>query len=875
MLRWIIGIVLAILAIITAVSVAWLDEWIRVAPEPGALVAERSRPNRTAAACVDRTCIASRAPIGAYDEYRRCGGHTESARAGEARLACSESALTDLIVKKGDLEGQSLYRQFRRACRTHDLCYIHTRATYDTDQDLGAARRRCDDKFLADIVRDCALIEGAGKNDYKACRRRGMIAYSAVHGLGWMHWREGGRNVVTCDYEPGAHAPRDQVVSGRFVPGTPLQDHVVTLVQDKDLETVTAELVRLNDDGTATTLAKRERLAPAEVPVADRDAACVDLRDASGQPSAGCPSTLGQTLVSARDWLRFSPIVVDSDGDGTDEIILPTLTSDFGLAFTQIRIEAIGGLAGFAEPKAYLAVHRASGLAAPPPATDPAGMTSAIDTGGPCEAGLELNDCPNQPKWAKLAGEPRGKSDSLVLSHEVANQILGHNFVVVARNPEECRPLPDVPAEEILLLAGHGQGFERSGHRLHRFTFDAAAGRWFMRRDKFTNDGHRMRRCDREDEGPFEQSVRLVYPAFAVRGPVKCEGGRVAVHETLTVVAREKCPSSVIESRAGELNDIDLMTYALTPGYDESDDALGTPEKPSLQDDLQMAKAPWIPINWNESADPVMTSRSARGYGIMMAGAYVGGTGRIARPILLRRPRIRGPAKISQDRTYPLIAMLRIDDRLRVSAKEQWQQRQADTAGIPPVQYALFSSLPYGETKGDVWRQDAFGDPAMFFDLPSVLAPFDMNGNPGLSVVLFANRASFEFRPPAGSTASNLVKPGHFHVLVAPLPATGLPREPRILECEVPPHASLPQPPARDEASWSRTFLDNEPVLPGLFFNNGESGGLAITYRTAEGGIGVLPLRYANRRWWLGGQLCSSLTTGPLTRGKLWMMRLN
>ena len=40
----------------------------------------------------------------------------------------------------------------------------------------------------------------------------------------------------------------------------------------------------------------------------------------------------GQTMHnSGVDWLRFSPIVVDADGDGSDELIIPSLVSDFGL----------------------------------------------------------------------------------------------------------------------------------------------------------------------------------------------------------------------------------------------------------------------------------------------------------------------------------------------------------------------------------------------------------------------------------------------------------------------------------------------------------------------------------------------------------------
>jgi len=849
------AVVLFLVLGLSALAIAWLDGRILAFPKPGSLIVESATPNRTGANCSDADCLAKFAPIAAFAEYRRCGGYSEGARVGESRLACSAGWITD--QKERGVEGHSLYRQFRRACRTHDLCYGHASATYDPATDGQRTRARCDYMFLADIVRDCAHFSGVDANKYRWCKWRGMAAYGAV-------WKWG-RNLLekepaACDYEPGPHAPRDQVVSGRFVENGP--DHVVTLVQDKGLKSLTIDLLALaNDDaGTVTTRARLEKLSPAEVVVADRELACQRLRDADGQLGEGCPKTLEKTLVSAEDWLRFPAIVLDSDGDGVDEIILVTLTRDFGLGFTHLRVESTPQGIAFAAPMAYLAVHRPKNYQPPSAGADD---LSARD----CEKELEFSDCDTR----------RASNPVPILSDERATQLLSHNFVVVQSPPDNCAPLIESGPEEIVMLGGYGYDLATVGHRLHRFYFDAVSKRWVMRRDKFTNDGHRMRYCDTEEKGTFRQVSRLQIPSLAVRGPVKCRrrGEQSAItvdREAVSTIVREKCPSSYIRARAGELNDIDLVSYPIDPSYAETDDDDGRKDEPKI------AQTSWLPLIWNEAADPVMTSRAARRARLIMVGAYAGGTRKIVPSWLGLRSQVSSRSSALQDdRSYPLITVLSSDDRLGRAPKVGWMERQPDTVGLAPIQYAVIHSNQSASRQA--WSRRLSGDPRMFFDLPSVLAPFDIYGKPGLSVVLFANRTTFKRRlPPDAQTDDGkaALRPRTVQILIVPLPEGGSGVTPSLIECRVPSAADDPEAPIRP--SWQDDFLHREPVLPGLFFTDAQGkrhGGLAIAWRTRKGGLALTPLRYGSRLWWLGSQPCSTLSPIKSGQNNLWMMRLN
>lgn len=847
-MRYVIGLSVALLAILIAGS-AWLDGQIVPYPEPGRLMSERAATSLTGVTCAgDQKCLADTAPIASYGEYRRCGGYIESERAGRSRIACSEASLTDLYLK-GRGEGNTFYREFRRACRTHDFCYVHAASTYSPKDDPDKVRASCDAALLADSVRDCTLLNPLPSEwrQRRFCRWRGMAAYTSVSWFG----RDAfvAKTAATCDYEPAAHGARDQVVSGRFLPAAAERgpEQVLTITEEAGHAGVTLELRQLTADGASSRLAVLEKLTPGQVPIADRDRYCAPSFTGSA-PWATCPETMADVGFMPDDWLRFAPVVIDSDGEGTDEIVLVSLTAGTGIVLTHVKLEIdAGGAAAFTAVKSYLAFDR----------------------------------------WGEFASATG--SGSGPLSGEYANQLAAHRFTVVQRAPTGCDPLPDQGPEDIVLMGARaGTHPDTVARRLYRFAFDATSQAWTLQRDQFTDDGHYMSQCAgvRETGAP-DHTSRLQYPALTVRGPVRCKGKGV-VRETLAAIVRENCPSSTGEAKAGYLADVDLLSYNLAGEYAGDDDE----KDPAAR--LKLAYPSWLPLTWNEASDPVMTSRAARRAGVLMVSAYVGG-------IEGDEPRAR----------FPLISALTLDPRLTHSAKEAWRQRLPDTVGLPAVQYALLQAKPPRffrqrrsakvdfptssqaqdkQVERPYWDRDAFGDPRMFFELPSILAPFSINGDPGLSVVFFANCSTYRVAHKAtncpDTTEQGILAKNTVQVLIAPVtggltPDGQLPlgagKPPRWLECAVPEGATLLEPPARADLTWREAFLYNEPVLPGTFFAGDNGGALAIAYRTATGRIGLLSLRKDGRSWKLGPTTCRTLSRlgNDDPERDVWMMKLN
>lgn len=803
--------------------IAWLDGGIIKYPLPGGLVAERASERLTGASCAAlkgdekeyRLCLAQSAPIGAYASYRRCGGYIESERVGVSRIACSKPELLEDYVQFG--EGRTAYREFRRACRAHDFCYLHSMSTYDPRHGDFDAQRRCDRMLLADAVRDCRLLFPNESDNLRKCRWAAMATYAGVRWRGHEYFAKW--NQAACDYEPGPHGARDQVVTGRFVPGGP--DGVIAIMEDADGGSLRVEYSTLDDAGGTVVKAAIAALSPAGVVAADAAAAC--QTPPWTDTGRTCPATLGEAGLKSADWLRFAPIVVDADGDGAEEILLVALIPEAGLVFTHLKLAMTGETLAFAEPQGYFAFNGFKEF------------------------------------WSAARGVHAPLSDDRSI------QMLSHEFVAVQRTPDDrCAQHPETGPEDIVLLGGRAEaGRLAIAHRLYRFTFDPVANRWNFIRDQFIDDRHKMRYCDEETVGSFSQGTRLQYPAFAMRGPVKC-GGRTIEGETLTTVVREKCPSSTISARAGELNDIDLVHYRINPqftGGEGEADPLG---------ELNSARVSWQPVIWNEAADPVLTSKYARRLGVMLVSSYTGGTKR---------------------NRYPLIQILHADQRTWQATKEDWRERQPDTLGLSPAQYAIFESDRFAPVQ--TWNSSKFGDAAMFSHIPSILAPFWIDGTPGLSLVMFANRASFErdnvARPIDAGGGTDALKRGSVQILLVPLadkPSEDKPRlpsNPRWLECEVPQGAALAAQPARPMLRWRSDFLYQEPVLPGRFFA-GEKGGLAIAYRTVEGRLAFTTLQNrpngeAVDSWWLGGKVCKSLSAakpdGSAPDRHVWMMRLN
>lgn len=810
---------LALAAVLLVIgTIAWLDGGLMKYPLPGPLVAERSIDRLTGAACpsgaagetADVRCLAQAAPIGAHASYRRCGGYIESGRVGASRIACSKPELLEDYIQFD--EGRTAYREFRRACRAHDFCYLHSMATYDPKRGDFAAQNRCDRMLLADAIRDCRLLFPSKPEYLRKCRWAAMATYTGVRARGEAYFAKW--NQAACDYEPGAHSPRDQVVSGRFVAGAP--EGIVTIVEGYGGDSLTLELLALNDAGGSESRAVLEDLSPRSVATVDAEQACAAPPwNATG---AKCPANLEEAGLKAADWLRFAPIVLDSDGDGADEILLVSLIPNAGLVFTHIKAAATPDGVSFTAPSGFIAFNGTGEF------------------------------------WSA----DRGASPPL--SDDQPIQVLSHEFVPVQRTPEgQCASSPETGPEDLVLLGGRAQaGKDAVAHKLYRFVFDGSSNRWQLHRDDFDEDRHRLRYCDKQTVGYFSQGTRLQYPAIAMRGPLRCSG-KVIHGETLSAIVREKCPSSTISAKAGELNDIDLVNYRLNPAYTGNDGS-------DVPTELNSARVSWQPIIWNEAADPVMTSRAARKRGVMLVSTYTGGT---------------------SQRRYPLIKVLRADLRTEQATKEDWRDRQPDTLGLSPVQYAIYESQTNAPVQS--WNTQKFGDPAIFYHIPSILAPFWKDGSPGLTLIMFANRASFErgnvARPVESSgSEADVVKRGTVQILMTPITDnSGRIGDPRWLECAVPAAEDLALAPARPSLRWRSDFLYQEPVLPGMFYA-GDKGGLAITYRTAEGRLSVTTLQNrpngnAVDTWWLGSKACTSLSSpnpdGTAPERHIWMMRLN
>jgi hypothetical protein len=852
---WTIGVLVLLVAAVMAVAAvtAWRSSSFRD------LYVERSKHNLTAAECQKGkgACnLVDGAPIGSLAEYRRCGDEVAGARTRGEPLGCSAHWVTDYLLRDWFNPGQSAYRQLRRGCRVHDLCYRHGTVTY------GSGPGQCDGEFLAESMRECRLIYGnqASFNWRRdplrwGCQLRAGTAYLGVGGFRQVpyvtQYYQGSKGAV-CDYEGGPHAARDQVVSGRFLDDG--LDYVVTLTLSPDRNAVAVRLLSFGSDGQS----KEEKaldLSPDNVVVGDREWACQRRRTSEGGFTADCPERLGQSMFKqAADWLRFAPVVVDSDGDGSDELVIPSVTSDFGLIFTHIRVRRERGVIGFEPVRAYLGAARLA--------------TGEFGKGG-CEADLEFANCDG------------GAAD--LLSNDKAMQNAGNQFITIANLDAGClapnkqdivlvsafSEFPKQPTPEVV-----EQGGWDGGYILRRFIFDNDARLWNMRRDKFNNDNHRLVGCNLPNPDQFQTHARLQYPAFALRvpgpkapsvilpqikpaptGTPTCEPD-----ERVAVISRDKCPTSTTSSKAGNLNDVDLMLYDINSTYLPSSDQqkIATwPGKGRDFDDLRMASSRWMPILWPETADPILTSRAAREQGIAMVATFIGGK--------YEFDKYWGKEN-GRPGNHPVIAVLRTE-QLRAN-KRSWQYRYPDTMGQVPDLYGVFKSTSFKQKDStlekifNIWDPRRYGVVEIYYHIPTVLAPFNTLGGKGVSVVFFANRTMWETTKNKAKMLLSEPLPieqGRFRLMIVPIPMPGpiYSGQATMIDCPVAAVADGAAKPAAP--TGNPDFLRREPVLAGRFFETDAGGSLAVAWRDTTGGIRLTALRYVEREkeWRFGNQTCA------------------
>ena len=850
------------------------------------------------------------APIANWSEYRRCGGSSQTVRAHGESIACSMPKITDrLRLLVG--EGETFYRQMRAACNRHDFCYAQGGATY------GLNRAACDQSFLADLIRECTLIYGdptdvattpdeapSGSRARRArakellsahanCRRQASLAYEAVRLNGTDYFKNNYQPV--CDFEPGPHGARDAVVSGRFLDpadSPTAKDYALTVSLSRDAQDVTLRMLELNAAGQSEERGSWT-LRPEAVPVIDRDRTCKVLTDTSSP--LRCPQTLKDTAVTAADWVRIDPIVVDADGTGGAEVILPTLTRDFGLGFTHIRF-ARSGMTITPDIRGYLGVARFS------------------DTPGApgCETNLEFSDCE-----ATLAAN--GKSDALpILSGERAIQSLAHAFLVVDRRQAGCGE-PAYLGQDIVLNSRHAlrdtTKTGNMGFRLRRFTYDKASDRWLIYRDRHQNDGHRVYRCG-GTASPYEHYKRFQYPQFNAGFDVECTSGTPdrcptkctdpsrgdSRLEMVGAVMREKCPTSTFRPGAGELNDVDFMLYDMNTNS-------AAPEIRDPRDGrLDWVNSTWSPFVWKEPAHPLVTSPEARRGPdrIMAVGTYVGGDGQqkmleeirtgltyTDEPTNAKERRLANFRRLQQkrnrwrDRRYPVLTVLRhgqFDHRTltghTVGGLGGGEVRMPDTHGNLPDRYAVS------------WDIEAYGNPASYYELPSVFVSLGANAhkatNPApldparaslarpqmamaffLNPYLSANLRTERQRGPdeeaevaEWESGDYRLRDNMFRTLIVPVPQPGDQPDDTARMIDCPLEGAMPGNPARVGQSWQKHFLKNEPVLVGRFLpgagGDARQQDMAVAWRREDGTIQLTALRFDGQDWRFGDKVCQA-----------------
>lgn len=915
LLKFVDEILIAIGLIILAVVVylAWV---LNTADNVGELLYQNAQKTLTASSAGEQGEEAELAPIANYASYRRCGSSVFSARLTGEPLACSASNFTDTLLRDPGQLGQTFYRQFGTACNRHDFCYIHGSVTY------GSSRADCDKAFLADNLKTCKLIywSGATKkvlgvpwplNFRRYCEFRASVGYMAVRALGWQYFYDNYSPV--CDYEGGPHAVRDQVITGKFLDGDQ-RDYIVSLSLMKDFDTIEVKLLRLGADGQSEEVATNvSKIVASKVPVLDRDLACQEL-GRHGSKDKLCPQnfTLGATLVTAKDWLRFNPVVTDHDGDGKDEVILVSVSPDFGLGLTHLKFTNNGGTVDLSA-SAYLGADRRFNR----------------DSPGACEWGLEFNNCfgaltlrdtgrlqaPGQYRRAvkKLAvateelkeAEQAGDADKIKKAKDdiaAAEKTIGrtkaykdpaksadirswrkemadagyektslreeNHFILTNDGTDQKATYRLIPlrvkkgdeggwAHDLVLMSAHGfidqSGDEDTGHVFRNFHFDRDKGEWTMTRDYFAWDGHPVARCtfdDEEDQWRYDQYRRYQYRAF----PMRLKGFG---NDRLATFQREKCPTSTINASAGSLGDVDVMVYAPDKKYTEINDY----QNPDWRErrKLKIADTSWFPLIWSEAAHPLMASEYARENGVHIVGTYVGGASKF---------------------TYPIISMLRDNQELQSRLLQARSRRLPDTHGLLAERYYLR------------WAKEKYGYPETYFELPSVLASVGSNGGDGLSLVYFNNPATAVWEK--NISTPDIVLPeearpatGTFWALVVPLGRSArkyIYDTASLVECPVsgvlhhgskkfqPQLRYVPNQSPFEKAErkaladdWKKHFLRHEPVLTGNFMEGGK-GGLAVAWRDGTGKIAATAFYHDGTEWRFGNESCKVLDRIALRR---------
>jgi hypothetical protein len=199
--------------------------------------------------------------------------------------------------------------------------------------------------------------------------------------------------------------------------------------------------------------------------------------------------------------------------------------------------------------------------------------------------------------------------------------------------------------------------------------------------------------------------------------------------------------------------------------------------------------------------------------------------------------------------------------------------------GHVPDLYGVFKSSSFqksvSEAASNLWDPHRYGRARIFFQMPSVLAPFTREGAKGVSVVFFANSALWlQWGDPAPEHKSErlTIQDGWFRMMIVPIVFKENTEQAGMLDCPVAAIEDASVKPAPG-AGDPQKFLRREPTLSGRFLDTDAGGSLAIAWRDVSGEIRLTALRFADGKWKFGARECAR--PAGMEEKELYRLRIN
>ncbi len=299
-------------------------------------------------------------PIGDTDFY----GHDAAEPESDSRqilsprepIRTSMNWITDWLLSDTSGPGRTVERQGFAASSRHDFCYEHGEGTY------GKERSVCDEDYASDLWRICTAAYDGKNLPYKIQKKSIWTLFeSDREGVGtggsglWCPFQTfivstgvafGGKSYhddnsqSPCEYDSGFHAPRDHIFVVRtdwIHKGHP-KNRVISVVAIDD-ENLRFQLHPAPEVG-------RSHAAPKAFVISLSNIEVLLPPKGTLRKNHDCKDTSAALSTHVRrvaDLLSYSPVTVDLDGDGSDEIVLVGTPSSencsVGPFFIPIRVD--------------------------------------------------------------------------------------------------------------------------------------------------------------------------------------------------------------------------------------------------------------------------------------------------------------------------------------------------------------------------------------------------------------------------------------------------------------------------------------------------------------------------------------------------------